>query len=89
MMLRLTWIGNELVNARNAPHTWTALKEEMHARFVLPPYRRDLHKNLQHFDQGDMSIQEYYQELQKRMLHYRVVEDQEEQIVRFLWELVA
>jgi hypothetical protein len=53
---------NELVNARNAPQTWTTLKEEMRARFVPPSYRRDLHKKLQCFDQGDMSVQEYYQE---------------------------
>jgi hypothetical protein len=48
---------NELVNARNAPQTWTALKEEMRARFVPPSYRCDLHKKLQCFDQGDMSVQ--------------------------------
>jgi hypothetical protein len=41
---------NELVNACNAPQTWTALKEEMHARFVPPSYRHDLHKKLQRFD---------------------------------------
>jgi hypothetical protein len=74
---------NELVNARNAPQTWTALKEEMCARFVPPSYRCDLRKKLQRFDQGDMSVQEYYQELQKGMLHCGVVEDQEDHIVRF------
>jgi hypothetical protein len=74
---------NELVNARNAPQNWTALKEEMCARFLPPSYRRDLRKKLQRFDQGDMSVQEYYQELQKGMLRCGVVEDQEDQIVRF------
>jgi hypothetical protein len=74
---------NELANARNAPQTWTALKEEMHARFVPPSYRRDLRKKLQHFDQVDISVQECYQELQKVMLHCGVVEDQKVQIVRF------
>ena len=47
---------NELVNARNAPQTWTALKDEMRARFVSPSYRRDLLKKLQRFDQGDMYV---------------------------------
>src|SRR5438128_6941473 len=56
---------NELVNARAAPQPWPRLKEEMRARFIPPSYRRDLLKKLQHFDQGDMSMQEYYQELQK------------------------
>jgi hypothetical protein len=55
----------------------------MHARFVPPSYRRDLRKKLQRFDQGNMSVQEYYQELQKGMLRCGVVEDQEDQIVRF------
>jgi hypothetical protein len=38
-----------------------------------------------------MSVQEYYQELQKGMLRYGVVEDQEDQMVRFYgglrWEI--
>jgi hypothetical protein len=55
----------------------------MHARFVPPSYRRDLHKKLQCFDHGNMSVQEYYQELQKGMLRCGVVEDQKDQIVRF------
>jgi hypothetical protein len=55
----------------------------MGARFVPPSCRHDLHKKLQRFDQGDMSVQECYQELQKGMLRCGVVEDQEDQIVRF------
>jgi hypothetical protein len=74
---------NELVNTRAAPQTWNALKEEMRARFVPPSYRRDLQKNLQRLDQGDMSVQEYYQELQKGMLRCGVVEYPEDQMVRF------
>jgi hypothetical protein len=77
----ISW--NELVNARYAPQTWTALKEEMRARFVPPSYRHDLRKKLQRFDQGDTSVQEYYQEFPKGMLRCGVVEDQEDQIVRF------
>jgi hypothetical protein len=74
---------NELVNEHNASQTWTALKEEMHARFVPPSCRHDLRKKLQRFDQGDISVQEYYQKLQKGMLRCGVVEDQEDQIVKF------
>jgi hypothetical protein len=55
----------------------------MRARFVPASYRCNLCKKLQRFDQDDMSIQEYYQELQKGMLRCGVVEDQEDQIVRF------
>jgi hypothetical protein len=55
----------------------------MRARFVPLSYRRDLRKKLQCFDLCDMSVQKYYQELQKGMLRCGVVEDQEDQIVRF------
>jgi hypothetical protein len=58
----IIWL-NELINTRAAPQTWNALKEEMRTRFVPPYYRRDLRKKLQHIDQGDMSVQEYYQDL--------------------------
>jgi hypothetical protein len=40
-------------------------------------------KNLQRLDQGDMFVQEYYQELQKGMLWCGVVEDPKDQMVRF------
>jgi hypothetical protein len=40
-------------------------------------------KKLQRLDQGDMSVQEYYQELQKGMLRCGVVKDPEDQMVRF------
>jgi hypothetical protein len=55
----------------------------MRARFVPPSYRRDLRKKLQRLDQEDMSVHEYYQELQKGMLRCGVVEDLEDQMVRF------
>ena len=74
---------NELVNTHAAPQTWNALKEEIRARFVPPSHRRDLQKKLQRLDQGDMSIQEYYQELQKGMLRCGIVEDPEDKMVRF------
>jgi hypothetical protein len=49
------------------------MKTTMHQRFVPPSYQRDLHKKLQHLDQGDMSVQDYYGELQKGMLRAGVV----------------
>jgi hypothetical protein len=50
------------------PHTWDGLKTAMHQRFVPPSYQRDLRKKLQCLDQGDMSVQDYYAELQKGMI---------------------
>jgi hypothetical protein len=55
----------------------------MRSRFVPPYYKCDLRKKLQHLDQGSMSVQEYYQELQKGMLHCGVVEEDEDKMVHF------
>jgi hypothetical protein len=55
----------------------------MRTRFVPPSYRCDLLNKLKRLDQGDMSMQEYNQELHKGMLCCGVVEDPEDQMVRF------
>jgi hypothetical protein len=55
----------------------------MWKRFVPPSYQRDLRKKLQHLDQGSMTVQEYYQELQKGMLCCGVVEDTEDKMTHF------
>jgi hypothetical protein len=65
------------------PHTWDGLKTIMHQRFVPPSYQCDLHKKLQRFDQGDMSVQDYYAELQKGMICVGVHEEIEDKICRF------
>jgi hypothetical protein len=51
----LIW-WNELATLGLQPHTWDGLKIAMRQRFVPPSYQRDLHKKLQHLDQGDMSV---------------------------------
>jgi hypothetical protein len=42
----------------------------MHDRFVPASYKRDLRKKLEHLYQGDMSVQDFYAELQKGMIRY-------------------
>jgi hypothetical protein len=53
----------ELATLGLQPHTWDGLKTTMCQRFVPPSYQCDLCKKLQHLDQGDMSVQDYYAEL--------------------------
>jgi hypothetical protein len=65
------------------PNSWDGLKQAMHDRFVPASYMCDLCKKLQRLEQGDMSVQEYYAELQKGMVHCRVVEDAEDKVCRF------
>jgi hypothetical protein len=50
---------------------------------VPPAYQRDLRKKLQHLDQRDMSVQDYYAELQKGMIHAGVHEETEDKICHF------
>jgi hypothetical protein len=65
------------------PHTQDGLKTSMHQRFVSPSYQHDLCKKLQHLDQGDMSVQDYYVELQKGMIRVGVHEETEDKICHF------
>jgi hypothetical protein len=65
------------------PHTWDGLKTAMCQRFVSHSYQCDLRKKLQRLDQGDMSVQDYYAELQKGMIHVGVHEETEDKICHF------
>ncbi|XP_039787907.1 uncharacterized protein LOC120654436 [Panicum virgatum] len=65
------------------PDSWDALKIAMRDRFVPASYKRDMRKKLQRLDQSDMSVQEYYAELQKGMVRCGVVEDAEDKVYRF------
>jgi hypothetical protein len=55
----------------------------MHQRFVPPSYEHDLRKKLQRLDQGHMSVQDCYAELQKGMIRVGVHEETEDKICRF------
>ncbi|KAG8094604.1 hypothetical protein GUJ93_ZPchr0012g19923 [Zizania palustris] len=69
---------NELANMGLAPATWDGLKRAMRGRFVPATFKRDLLQKLQRLNQGNKSIEEYYQELQIGMLRCEVVEDEED-----------
>jgi hypothetical protein len=55
----------------------------MRQRFVPPSYQRDLRKKLQHLDQGDISVHDYYAKLQKGMIRARVHEETKDKICHF------
>jgi hypothetical protein len=67
------------------PDTWDRLKAAVCERFVPPAYQCDLRKKLQRLDQGDMSAQDYFDELQKGMIHAGVHEETEDKICCFFW----
>ena len=78
----LIW-WTELARTTGQPETWAGLKDAMRDRFVPTSYRRDLRQRLQRLEQGDMSVEEYYAELQKGMIRCGVEEDTEDKICRF------
>jgi hypothetical protein len=55
----------------------------MPERFVPPAYQCDLRKKLQHLDQGDMSVQDYYAKLEKGMVRAGVHDETEYKICHF------
>jgi hypothetical protein len=76
-------LWNELATVGLQPHTWDGLKTAMRQRFVRPSYQHDLCKKLQRLDQGDMSVQDYYAELQNGMICAGVHEETEDKICHF------
>jgi hypothetical protein len=53
------------------------MKREMRARFVPKHYRRDLFDKLQNLRQGNLSVEDYYMEMEKAMIRANVYEDEE------------
>jgi hypothetical protein len=65
------------------PESWEGLKTSMCDRFLPISYKRDLRKKLQRLEQGDMSVQEYFAELQRGMMRCGVEEEPEDKLCRF------
>jgi hypothetical protein len=65
------------------PTTWTQLKAAMRHRFVPSYYARDLLNKMQRFQQGQQSVEEYYQELQKGMIRCGLFEHDDAAMARF------
>jgi hypothetical protein len=78
-----SWDGLKQAMCNLQPNSWDGLKQAMCELFVPASYKHDLRKKLQHLEQGDMSVQEYYAELQKGMVRCGVVEDAEDKVCRF------
>jgi hypothetical protein len=55
----------------------------MRDRFVPVSYKQDLRKKLRRLEQGDMSVQEYFAELHKGMIHCGIEEDPDDKVCCF------
>jgi hypothetical protein len=64
--------------------SWSEMKREMRARFVPKHYHRDLFDKLQNLKQGNLSMEDYYREMEKAMIRANAYEDEERSIARFM-----
>ena len=78
----LIW-WNQICRSRHRPTTWRGMKEFMRQRFVPEHYRRDMYNKLQRLSQGNMSVDEYYKEMELLMIRTGTTEDPEATMARF------
>jgi len=64
--------------------SWDILKERMRLRFVPPHFRKDLMLKLQRFQQGTLSVDAYFKELETLLLKVNLKESEEAMIARFV-----
>jgi len=67
--------------------SWNSLKERMRLRFVPPHFRKDLMLKLQRLQQGTLSVDAYYKELETILLKLEIYESEEAMIARFVSSL--
>jgi hypothetical protein len=60
------------------------MKREMRGRFVPKYYRRDLFDKLQNLRKGNLSVEDYYREMEKAMIRANIDKDEEQSIARFM-----
>ncbi|KAK8656988.1 hypothetical protein V6N13_098922 [Hibiscus sabdariffa] len=63
---------------------WTEMKRIMRKRFVPSHYHRDLFQKLQGLKQGNRSVEDYFKEMEKAMMHANIKEDREATMAHFL-----
>jgi hypothetical protein len=64
--------------------SWAEMKREMRARFVPKYYRHDLFDKPQNLRQGNLSVEDYYREMEMAMIRANVYEDEKQSIARFM-----
>jgi len=78
------WSKHRRLYLNKIPTTWAALKTAMRPRWVPPYYQCELLQKLQRLRQGKNYVEEYYQELQTRMIRCGIVKDNEAMLARFM-----
>ena len=78
-------IVKDIIYSKRPPMvSWDNLKECMRLRFVPPHFRKDLFLKLQRFQQGTLSVDAYFKELETLLLKVDMHESEEAMIARFV-----
>ena len=72
------------LNKRPPVVSWEDLKECMRIRFVPPHFRKDLLLKLQRLQQGTLSVDAYFKELETLLIKVEMHDSEEAKIARFV-----
>ena len=72
------------LNKRPPVVSWDDLKDCMHARFVLPHYRKELLLKLQRLQQEPRSVDKYFKDLETTLTKINTHDREESKIARFV-----
>eukprot|EP00256_Glycine_max_P066098 XP_025980693.1 uncharacterized protein LOC112998749 [Glycine max] len=69
---------------RREVDTWTEMKRVMRKRYVPTSYNRTMRQKLQGLSQGNLTVEEYYKEMEMALVRANIEEDSEDTMARFL-----
>ncbi|XP_028223089.1 uncharacterized protein LOC114404211, partial [Glycine soja] len=69
---------------RREVDTWTEMKRVMRKRYVPTSYNRTMRQKLQGLSQGNLTVEEYYKEMEMALVRANIEEDSEDTMSRFL-----
>ncbi|KAK1613578.1 hypothetical protein QYE76_019095 [Lolium multiflorum] len=78
----LLW-WNQICRSRHRPTSWQGMKDFMRRRFVPEHYKRNMYIKLQRLSQGNLSVDEYYKEMELLMIRTETAEVPEATMARF------
>lgn len=64
--------------------TWNQLKAIMRRRFVPSHYHKELHQRLRNLVQGNITVEDYFKEMETLMLRADIQEENEATMSRFM-----
>ncbi|XP_025981724.1 uncharacterized protein [Glycine max] len=69
---------------RREVDTWTEMKRVMRKRYVPTSYNRTMRQKLQGLSQGNLTVEEYYKEMEMALVRANIEENSEDTMARFL-----